>query len=170
MKIFFPILTIIAAGLLLLATSCQQTNKGESKSRWQLSSPPGTAAGYGGPPVETNDTHKDTLSHPPAINDSPPQQTETENEGPSSSAPSLKVEPPPSAAGYGRPPQDSEDRKESFSAPSSSESSPDKSTTISEPATMQPDSPQPSAGGYGPGDFTPTWTIEPPPSAAGYGK
>jgi hypothetical protein len=180
MKVFIPILSIIT-GLLLLMISCQQTNTGESKSHWQLSSPPGTAAGYGRSPLDTSDA-KDTSSVPPAGenvqqettapagNESTLQQPERENDVPVSSAPTLKIEPPPSAAGYGRPLQDPEDRKES-SPPSSDDSNPSKTTpTLNEPATKQPESLQPSSGGYGPGTFTPTWTIEPPPSAAGYGK
>jgi hypothetical protein len=180
MKVFIPILTIIT-GLLLLITSCQQTNKGESKSHWQLSSPPATAAGYGRSPLDTSDA-KDTSSVPPAAenvqqkttapagNESTLQQPERKNDGPDSSAPTLKIEPPPSAAGYGRPLQDPEDPKEP-SPPSSGDSNLNKTNpTMNESATKQPESLQPSSGGYGPGTFTPTWTLEPPPSAAGYGK
>ena len=181
MKVYFALLIIITASLLLFSTSCQQTKKGESKTHWQLRPPPRTAAGYGNPPLVTNDTH-DTSSVPhagenvqqektPTRTESTDLQSATQKDVTSSSVPSIKIEPPPSAAGYGSPPLDAEDRKETSSVTPVGDNGHSKTnSTMHKSTSEEPKHLQPTSGGYGTGPFTPTWTIEPPPSAAGYGK
>jgi hypothetical protein len=114
MKVFITGLTAIITGLfLILGTSCQKTNKGESKSHWQLSAPPGLAAGYGSAPLDTSatkDVHETSTvdqsnksgqgeETAPAASEPEPRQPATETGPPASS---WKIEPPPSAAGYGK--------------------------------------------------------------------
>ena len=176
MKVSFTVLTIVATGLLILAASCQQTNKGESKSSWQLKSPPGTAAGYGTSPVDTkeqkeipsatpaNDSGQEEVT--PTASEPPSKQTAREGHEPTSSTPAVKVEPPPSAAGYGNPPQDSRAQKETPTlSPAKNPGHGETTPTASGPPSKQTAT---ESGEASPS--TSSWKIIPPPSAAGYGK
>ena len=168
MKVSFTALTVVAAGLLLLAASCQQTNKGESRSKWHLKSPPGTAAGYGTSPLDTSE-RKETPTVFPTDDSGHGEVTPTSSDpapgdsGPASSTPALKIKPPPSAAGYGSPFLDIDQQKETPIV------SPTNGSGHGEtpPATSEPVSRHPASMGSGP---TSSWKIIPPPSAAGYGK
>ena len=179
MKVSFTVLTIVATGLFILATSCQQANKGESKSKWQLQSPPGSAAGYGTTPLEPLDTGtpKEPASTPqsrdngheeiiPAASAPASRQPATESDRPHSSTPALKIEPPPSTAGYGSPFPDTGKRKETPPV------SPTNASGAGEagPAKKEPAPRQPTKESDGSGPPISSWKIEPPPSAAGYGK
>jgi hypothetical protein len=175
MKVFITGLTAIITGLfLILGTSCQQTNKGDGKSHWQLSAPPGVAAGYGSAPLETSAT-KETIPAAPAeeqtqleaaATEEEPmlQQPTTKDDGPSSSSPSLQIAPPPSAAGYGSSPLDTQEIQETSTVHQTNKSGQGEETA---PAASEPKPRQPATGTSPP---TSSWKIEPPPSAAGYGR
>ena len=177
MKTSFSHLGIVAAVLLLLAISCQQTNKGGSKSGWQLQSP-GTAAGYGKAPMDSGD-QKESDPGPPAAKEHPqeavpssknpeptPEPPSTKSDQTDASAPALMIAPPPSAPGYGRPPV-------AVSTPMDTAPAPDDSKIGQKengPAVNQPPEQQPVAGGEKPAPSEPVLHIVPPPSAAGYGS
>jgi len=168
MKLSFTATTIFTAGFLLLfAISCQQINKGESKSGWQLK-PPGTAAEYGSPFSEPAAPEKPHKTEPP-IQDKNGESTKQPATGggePESSLPALRIAPPPPAAGYGTPPPETGSPETTAPVPPAEPGSPD----ASHPADSdKSEVRQPEAGGHRPA-FSPSWKIVPPPSAAGYGK
>lgn len=176
MKVSFSHLAIIAAGFLVLAASCQQTNKAESKSSWQLKSP-GTAAGYGAPPLDA-DKPKDTTPAPPAGKNGRQEMDATQNEpagqppagtvdAPDSSAPAIMIAPPPSAAGYGRVPLDTNGGRNSSTEPPADEK--DLQEAPSTAVKQEPEPAQPAIGSNKPIPSAPVLLIAPPPSAAGYG-
>ncbi len=175
MKISPPVLIIIVAALLLPVTACRQTATGKSKSHWYLQSP-GTAAGYDRPPVDIGtpkDNSADSPAAPdtqgktaPAVNEATSQQQDTESSGTNSPKPSWKIEPPPSAAGYGRPPVDIGTPKDnSADSPAAPDTQGKTAPAVNEATSQQQDTE--SSGTNSP---KPSWKIEPPPSAAGYGR
>ena len=106
-----PIITVsvITAGLLALAVACQQPDTQKNTSKWHLAPAPSTAAGYGETPPspaaqkQTQPAASGGYGATPPVTSEPtdqqPSTGENEVQPPTST---LKIKPPPDAAGYGK--------------------------------------------------------------------